>query len=271
MSVMAVSPAVAIDGPLPRPPAFNLLDYAESIVGRWKGGVILWPFAGEASGIDPCLTGTFAEKDAAEEAGEPPEFTAFTAYVPIVCTTFGIPYSEIQRRAELALDAMVHAVAERQLVMAPYNDDPSLGDANVTDLNPAGAVALQAGLSHLENAIAGTEKLGWIHADPAVASGWSYQGALRVVGDRLETHLGTPVIVGHGYRGATANGTSAGTGNSWAFASGPVQAEVAPTYRLELAEALDRDSNTVSYLAERDLVVAWDQELQAAIRVDWTP
>jgi hypothetical protein len=37
------------------------------------------------------------------------------------------------------------------------------------------------------------------------------------------------------------------------------------------AAVLDRDDNTVVYRAERDILVGWDGQLQAAVLVDWNP
>lgn len=275
MSTVAIAPMLAIDGPLPRAPEYNLLTVAQRIAGRWEGGIVLWPFPEDLpTGIDPCLTGTFSVKGQATETEETarPEFSAFTAYLPIVCSAFVNDFEAIKLRADEGLAAMVHAVLEEQLVSGTFAGSQFLGDANVTDLNPAGAVAPQPALSHLEQAIGQTAKGGVIHADPATAAAWSFNGALKSNG-RLETALGTPIVVGHGYIGATADSVVAGAGNSWAFASGPIQYAVSEQIALsdDVSEVLDRSMNEIVYLAEQDVVVGWDRQLQAAIRVDWTP
>ena len=278
MSVMAVGPGRTIDGPLPEAPDHNLLATAEEInPDRWvSGGLVLWPFPTDLpSGVDPCLEGTFRQKDSGTESdGTHPEFPAFTVYQPIICTAFLNDFEGLKLRAEAVLNATDHLVAEQQLASGTYATAPYLGDGANNYVVLATGVAPEVGLSYLEQAIGETGKAGMIHADPATAAAWTIGRQLQERGGRLETVArGTPVVVGDGYIGALADGVAAGVGSSWAFATGPVQYARGELVRLSdaIAESMDRESNTVVYIAERDLVVAWDLELQAAVSIDWTP
>ncbi len=277
MSVMAVGPPRTVDGPLPTAPRNNLFEVAEEVSPeRWRMGLTLWPFPSDLpSGIDPCLEGTYRTKDSGTEfdpeAGHP-EFVAFTAYQPIICSAFVNDFEALQMRAEAVLDATGHLVGEQQLVSGTFAAGPFLGDSNVVVL--ASGVAPEVGLSYLEQAIGATAKAGMIHADPATGAAWTIGRQVQERNGRLETvGRGTPVVIGDGYIGATANGAAAPAGSSWAFASGPVQYARGELVRLSdaISESLDRTSNTVVYIAERDLAVAWDLELQAAVSIDWTP
>jgi len=278
MSVMAVGPGRTIDGPLPVAPRHNLFEVAEEInPERWEsGGVVLWPFPSDLpSGIDPCLDGTFRTKDSGtESSGEHPEFPAFTVYQPIICTAFLNDFDGLMLRAEAVLNATDHLVGEQQLASGLYATAPFLGDGANNFAVLASGVAPEVGLSYLEQAIGATGKAGMIHGDPATAGAWTIGRQLQERSGRLETVArGTPVVVGDGYIGALANGVAAPVGSSWAFATGPVQYARGPLVRLSdaIAESHDRASNTIVYIAERDLVVAWDLELQAAVSIDWTP
>jgi hypothetical protein len=94
------------------------------------------------------------------------------------------------------------------------------------------------------------------------------------VGDHLETIAsGTPVAFGGGYDGAVANGTAAGAGNAWAFATGPVRVYVSDSRLVgdDLNGTLDTSNNDVTFRAERFVLASWDTALQAAVLVDWTP
>ncbi len=279
MSVMAVGPPRTIDGPLPTAPRHNLLEVAEQLSpDRWRMGLTLWPFGSDLpTGIDPCLGGTFRTKDSGTEfdpvAGHP-EFLAFTAYQPIICSAFINDFDGLQMRAEAILDATDHYVAERQLAAGLYVAGPFLGDGLNNFAVLATGVAPEVGLSYLEQAIGATAKAGVIHGDPATVSAWTDGYQLQERNGRLETLArGTPVVAGDGYIGATADGVAAPAGSSWAFATGPVQYARGELVRLSdaISESLDRAANTIVYIAERDLAVAWDLELQAAVSIDWTP
>jgi hypothetical protein len=87
----------------------------------------------------------------------------------------------------------------------------------------------------------------------------------------LETPNGTPVATGGGYIGAEADGDAPDTGNSFVFATGPVEVRLAPVSTLEIAEVLDRSDNTVTFRAERYALAIWDTCLQVAVEIDWTP
>lgn len=279
MSVMAVGPPRTIDGPLPTAPRHNLFAVAEEInPERWEMGITLWPFPIDLpTGIDPCLEGTYRTKDSGTEfdpeAGFP-EFVAFTVYQPIICSAFVNDFAALQMRAEAVLNVTDHVVGEQQLASGSFVTSPFLGDGANNYVVLASGVAPEVGLSYLEQAIGGTGKAGMIHADPATAAAWTIGRQLQERNGRLETvGRGTPIVIGDGYIGALANGVAAGAGSSWAFATGPVQFARGPLVRLSdaISESLDRTSNTVVYIAERDLVVAWDLELQAAVSIDWTP
>jgi hypothetical protein len=269
MTTTQVGPIQAIDGPLPVGPPFNLFTVAESIGGRWLAGVHVWPYPPDvASGHDPCADGTYRDKH--DGTGyDSPTFNSFTAYLPVSCSTFGNNLDEVEKRAEAVLNATDHVAAELQLVSGDFVAGPYLAETT-NILNSGGATPPSQALSFLEQEIGDeTGRRGVIHADPATASAWSFDGGLRIVGDQLQTYLGTPIIVGSGYINAhpDSKGNPA-AGTSYAWASGPIQAE-RENMRLsdELSDYIDVASNLYVYRAERNIVVAWDDQFSAAILV----
>ena len=273
MSTMTgVGLPIVLDGPLPKPHPYNLFTVAQELGGRWNGGVGLWAHPTDVpSGHDPCLDGTFREKDEPGD-GLTAIFEAFEAYVGFQCSAMGMGnWQDFQARVNRVMEAADAYAAERQLAFGdPRDDQPYLIDTNLDQI--ATGVSPQAGLSYLEQAIGETGRAGVIHADPATASSWTVYGGLTPVGDQLRTWLGTPVVVGTGYIGADpAGGSTLGAGESWAFATGPLvygrseTIELAPT----AAETVDRSNNDVIYRAERDILVAWDTALQAGVQIDW--
>lgn len=274
----AVGPALDLDGPLPKPPEYGLLSVPGVLqpdAGRRLNGVnvIGYPEATPLS-WEPCSTGTFRQK---EEGDDQPQarFDPVALYVPVTCSAmnFGSGWRDFAERAEKVLDATlswgVEAVMS-QGVAGSFN--PFFGDSAVTKLAAGAPTGPLAALSYLEQAIAVTGRRGIIHAPAQVGPHWADR--IRVVGDHLETIAsGTYVAIGGGYDGAAANATAPGTGNSWAFATGPVQVFVGES-RLsgdDINGTLDTSNNDVTFRAERYLVAEWDGALQVAVNVDWTP
>lgn len=279
MSTMTgAAPRIVLDGPLPRPPLYGLASVAQEAPSdaHWRAGANLRPYPGALpEGHDPCLTGSFRDKGIPDGIDLPDTFPTFTAYLGEICTGSGIGnWDEFKNRANVALAARTSWALERQLVDAEFTAAPHLGDANV-DLLGGGAVAAAVALAYLEDAIAATGQDGLIHLTASVAA---YLGYERLRDDRgvLRTARGTPVVVGDGYTGSVTptGGGAAAAGQSWIYATGPVLYR-ADTEIFNLpdteAEALDRSDNTVIYRAERDLWVAWDGQLQAAVLADWSP
>ena len=272
-------PPETVSAPRPQPARWNLFTVAQAIPPeapeRWLNGVSVWPFpAGPGDGWDPCGEGTFRPKAAGDDLALP-EFNAFVAYIAETCSSFSArDWAEFMGRADAALAAVEPFHAERQLATGDYllfnsQPNPYLADSNADVLGSLGEVAA---LVALENAIADTGKAGVIHATPGTVTAWAAESLLLVEGGALRTYVGTPVVSGAGYRGARPVNEAAPSATAeWAFATGPVlygRGNVVRANPPTLAEALDRSDNTITYRAERDLLVAWDMQLQAAVLVD---
>lgn len=273
----AVGPALDLDGPLPVAPEYGLLSVPgvlQENPGRRLNGVnvIGYPTATPLA-WEPCSSGTFRQKEEGED--QPQErFDPVGLYVPITCSAmnFGSRWREFAARAELVLEVTlsfgVEAVLSQGVIMST---NPFLGDGNVIKLNAGAATAALNALAFLEQAVAATGRRGIIHTPAQVLPHWADR--LRVVGEHLETFNGTYVAVGGGYDGALANGTAAGAGNAWAFATGPVEVFVGESQLSgdDINGTLDTSNNDVTFRAERYVVAEWDGALQAAVNVDWTP
>lgn len=273
---------VVIDGPLPQPPPYSLLSVAQIIDDsdpHWMMGGQVYGYPPDVpSTFDPCSTGTFREKEEGE-APPLPLFGPFTAYLPITCTSRGINPATFADRARLAFQAVESYAVELELSQGIANPlRPFLADGNADVLVGGAAVAPGVGLSYLENAIGETGKAGLIHATPAVGAAWTTTAGGNGIetrgGRAVTTGNGTPVAVGGGYIGATPEGeAAAGAGQSWVYATGPVQVRRSDVIVVpgSLSEALDRGQNIVTYRAERHYLVDWDTQLQAAVLIDWSP
>ena len=198
-------------------------------------------------------------------------FASFVIYLPITCSAMSIgDPEEFAGRAEIAMRAVESYAVEKQLVSGDgIATNPYLEDADVDLLASGAAVSPAAALSYLEDAIGATGKQGMIHATPSVVSQWFDQTRED---DPLVTVNGTRVVSGDGYIGSRpTGGSAAAAGQSWAYATGPVEVRHSDVVMPDISEVLDRTNNDVTFRAERYALVEWDTVLQAAVLVDWTP
>jgi hypothetical protein len=269
-------PIVIDDGHAPVAPPHSLLKTPGVLKppgdAHWLSGAAVYPYPEDLPGLfDPCSTGTVRTKE--EGTGvESPYFASFVVYLPITCSAMSIgDPEEFRGRAEIALQAVESYAVEQQLSRGlGVFTNPYFADAAHT-LTGAGATATapMTALSYLEEVIGATGKQGMIHATPAVVTQWFDQDRLDLP---LVTVAGTRVVSGGGYAEATPSGrTPAAAGQSWVYATGPVEVRHAPMKLLDISEVLDRSNNDVTFRAERFVLATWDAQLQAAILVDWSP
>lgn len=275
MSNLTFGPPVVLDdGHLPVAPPHSLLNTPGVVKPpgdpHWLSGAAVYPYPEDLPGEwDPCSAGTFRQKD--EGSGvESPHFASFVSYLPITCSAMSIgDPEEFANRAEIALNAVQSYSVEKQLSQGTgVATNPFLADAAHT-LSAAGATAKspEVALAYLEEEIGETGKQGMIHATPPVVSRWFDQDRLD---NPLVTVNGTRVVSGGGYQGATPSGRAAASaGESWVYATGPVEVRLAPVAVLDIKDVLDRSNNDVTFRAERYVLVTWDTQLQAAVLVDW--
>jgi hypothetical protein len=281
-----------IDGPLPEKPPFTLIDAARAVVDvdrgveRWPQGVEVFPYpSGPALAWDPCSAGSSRVKAPGERVAAP-RFGGFVAYLEDHCSTLALAGAGSQEERERAfLDYVNRAFAavesagvEREFmsgdVLSAYADHHYLADGNVTFPWGSNPTSPTNALAVLENEIARSGRRGMIHMTPGLAAVLDTRLHLdeRSNPPVLRTINGTPVVPGYGYVGARPPQGEGDTGptEEWAYATGPVEVRRSlPFVTPEtLAEATDRATNELSYVAERAYVVDWDTAVQAAVLVD---
>ena len=275
MSVVAVGPALDLEGPLPVAPRYRLLSVPGVLVSddiRWLNGVNVDGYSCSIPSLwEPCSEGTFRTKSSESEQLMT-RFDSFAVIQALTCSSLGMgDPEEFAQRAERVLDATLSFGVEEGLSQGVAGStNPFLGDGNVTVLG-GGAVTAIVGLALLEEAIGATGRMGMIHVPPDVASVWSFDGGLVSDGEALKTWLGTLVASGGGYIGAQANGAAPGAGNAFVFATGPVQVRLSSVEVQTIREVLDRSDNTVTFRAERYALAIWDTCLQVAVEIDYIP
>lgn len=286
-SAATFGPPVYLDGPLPKPPPGRLLAVPGVLQpagnDRWMNGVAVWGYpVGVPEPWDPCAVGSPGNFKSDDSEMPVADFAAFVAYLPVTCSSFSLADDPagFAERAEVALDATISHAVESVLangMVAPFAN-PYLTDSNVDVLASGVAVSPSAGFAYLEEAIGQTGRMGMIHATPPAAASyfgpWRDYRPISITGENQfapTTPTGTPIAIGTGYIGATPTGEAdAGPGQSWVFATGPVVAYVDSETILDIKEVLERQTNDVTFRAERYALVEWDTSLQAAVLVDWS-
>jgi len=249
---------------------------------RFGVGAQVWPYPPDLPrGFDACSDGTYREKGRGE-GWDLPTFLAYTLYLPIECSSITAAAPGFSERARAAFAARESFGVAHELATGRFNTmNPHLTDSNLTILNSGTAVTPDVALSYLEDAIGETGQMGLIHLSPAAASAINGSGGYGIdlqSGVLRTTANGTPVAVDGGYIGVypEAVGHAPSAGQAWAFATGPIQVRregdiLMLPESLREAMAGQTTENLVTYRAERDYLVTWDQHLQVAVLVDWTP
>lgn len=278
MSTMTFGPPIVLDdGHLPVAPPHSLLKTPGVLKPppdeHWLSGATVYPYPeGPPATWDPCSAGTFREKE--EGSGvDLTSFASFVVYLPITCSAMSIgDPDEFMRRAEIALEATESFAIEQQLSQGtaiPTN--PFFAMAGVSLPAGAGAVTAQIGLAWLDEAIGATGKQGMIHTTPGPLVHWNNLGASLINGELFSAN-GNRIAAGGGYAGATpSGGGAAGAGQSWVYATGPVEVRHSAVAIPDISEVLDRSINEVTFRAERYVLATWDTHPHAAVLIDWAP
>ncbi len=207
-----------------------------------------------------------------------PIFGGFQVYVAETCGARGIGEDQqafIDRALAVFAAVESHGVELELSQGVALDGQPYLADSDAQVLASGAAVKPSLAFALLEQAIGVTARGGMIHATPgtvaiAEAQGWYFD----VRGQKLYSRgNGTPIVNGTGYIGARPAGEAAPTETKWwAFATGPVDIRRGPVEILPgtVREALNRETNEITYRVERNYVVDWDTVLQAAVLVDAT-
>jgi hypothetical protein len=226
------------------------------------------------------LDGTFRVKSD-ESTQITQRFDSFVVYTPITCSVFGMDdaaLTSLGERAQTVLNATLSAGVEKALAAGVADSsNPFFGDTNVVELNSGTAVSPRVAVSFLEDWIGTNCRQGLIHLTPATVAGLPAPIREEFT---LATANGTPIVSGMGYQDITTSDLSEpGEGEDWAFATLGVNVFLGPTRLPVPKEAVQRDINLVTFLAETYVLAVWDgyngdpddpELAAAAVLVDWT-
>lgn len=258
-------PASVFTAPLPVPRRFTLLDAATVVTdadGRTGNGATIEDYPKAQPSVQEAFASGSARVKAIDGAFTQQDVDGFTAYLGVTCTAAGVAprLTEFRRRLQAAFRAVEASAVEEVLSGNGPVFSPNLTDANLEQLASGAAVSAVEGLALLENEIALVGN-GMIHVTPGTATALASRYLIEEARDgQMRTRLGTLVAVGAGYIGAYPTGGSPPTGDEeWAFASGFVEVHRGEDEIIgpDIASSIDRSTNDVTFIAERNYVVAW--------------
>lgn len=288
-------PLLRINGPPPIPPIYSLLGTARVFdevdgegVERWINGVQVHSYPPDVAHVwDPCSAGSDRQKVTGGVIPLP-QYGAYVVYVTETCTTRSIFGESPQEdwpglyaaRAAAVLAAVESAAIEREFMGGHVMRlNPYLADGNGTFPNADAATNVVNTLALLENEIALSGRMGYLHCTPGFAVAAAAHFQFKDVDGVIRTINGTPVVPGFGYAQARNDGVAPHThaapgtpAQEWVYATGPVEIRRSPAELLPspdvVWQAVDRANNVIEYRAERYYLVEWDTAVQAAVLAD---
>lgn len=242
---------------------------------------------------DRCPTGdsTYDECLAVTGIGAPPEppaktanvvqesrgATPFTVYARFDCSPVGLGDAQataqdaLARVEQLQVEAAFWTgVAGGQAVVFPHlAADTEVLDGEVvlqTAASPTvtGADVAQA-LGELEQELADCYAgQGLIHVPRTALPTLAAWNLVREVDGRLLTPGGNLIVAGGGYSGTGPDGSAPAAGTTWIYATGAAWGYRSDVYFSQVRDSLNRSSNTLQMLAERNYLIGFECCLLAA-------
>ena len=226
--------------------------------GRWNLGVEWEPLAGERADLraSECVDdyNTQLELREGEETLEGVPFVVAGSYG---CLSASRPLEEAEERATLHLLAGEERAVERAIVTGEVANEPTLGNGQLLGV-PGIAYPLATAVAMLESALAEQQgSVGTIHSPRFLAPFFTRDAIVDRRGEHIETLVGTYVAFGAGYDGPAKESAT----EYWLYGSGrPTIRRGEVFVQPDETKYLDRSSNWVSVMAQREYIVYWDYE-----------
>lgn len=247
---------------------------------RWTTGLAWMPEAcgiGGTHWICPPGGGSAAPAKTVDQA----KVLGAVTYKPVTiwtgdqCTLVGKGVDELRARAERQLAACESKFIEKELsagTAALARNEPNAYLAMNGTVSVVGQhMGIVLALAELEQALAECScgGVGMIHAQPRVVTHWVNERLVHREGTTLVTELGTVVVSGSGYNGASPTGTASTETLSWAYATGMVtvlrgEITVLPA---NVGDGLT-STNQITYRAEREVAAVFDPCCHLGVSVD---
>lgn len=247
---------------------------------RWELGASFCPEnCTEVAGWDPdCSSwpgGIKPDKSDAPVNQDCYEVMPFVLETPFSCDASGFKVVDYAGRVRRQAEAGTSKGMELELWTATIKTtNPSLDNGAVV-LGAGAGFPLLEGIAMLGQALSDCAAggRGMIHAPTWIVDMWlgQYGTLFRTDGNRIiTTGRGDVVVAGTGYPGTGEDGLAVAAGQSWVYATGPINYRVGDVmvFPETLKEAMNRATNDVEYRAERMAMVNFDTCCHFGILID---
>jgi hypothetical protein len=187
--------------------------------------------------------------------------TPFIVYSELTCGAVGLTQDRARMFLMERLKAGEQAVVENVFSTQAFGQSPGLSNnANVVTVT-AVTEGITASVAALEEAFYSVYGLtGTLHVPHHLGARLQQGGALRWDNGRWRTAAGSLVSIGN-YEGDQPDGSAAAAGTSWLYMTGQVTVWRTPDSEVFIPPyeaSIDRATNQVSMVAEREYVIAFD-------------
>lgn len=191
----------------------------------------------------------------------------FVVYSEVSCSPVGMTDEQLRRYLFDRLSAGEQATVEQTFSRQLCGQAPGLsGNASAVTVTTAASDPVLA-LALLEQGLAGSYGLpGTIHAPIVMSAYFAYHHLVDKVGAVWYTHAGNKVVFGN-YAGRTPLDAAPAAGETWMYATGQVavwRTSDAELFATDRAMTLNRTTNLVTAVMEREYVVTFDCGIYAA-------
>jgi hypothetical protein len=236
---------------------------------RWDLGIEWEPIAGERAELRASECVDDYTVDLQLRQGETTlEGIPFLVVGSYECAAQSRPLEEAEERARLHLAAGEERAVEYAISTGVMGNLPSFQGAE--DLTPqSGSVGIVHAMSLLEAALVqASGSIGAIHAPRALGPVLADHGQFERVGQHLETGMGTYVALGGGYDLANVSptGSEPDEGEFWVYATSRPSVRRGEIFTQPDDDSfIDRGSNIVAIMAQRAILVSWNEPTLACL------
>lgn len=275
-----------VETPRSTPPRHSLIASSEEVSGpdRWIAGITFdgmgcVDHGGTHFFCPPEGEGGYPEADPKDSFPEHwvVEYSPYVAYSGDACSAATFRSRDFVGRAQAAYSVVESAIMAKELWEGNVAQAAGLPNAYLADGNAdviSGVFAPVYGLAVLQRELAAAlPGRGMIHAPRDIASLWYQAGIIRREGVLLLDAFDNIVVSDTGYSGVSPDGSPRTDSSAFIYATDPVQIRrdaqitVLPDPN-DYAAAMNRDTNTIEWRAERIVAAYWKGCAQIALEID---
>jgi hypothetical protein len=272
-----------VEAPRVAPPRVGLLASAEEVLDetRWTTGLAFdrmacGTFGGTHFACAP--DGSEAPPKTIEPESHLVTYFPYTAWYGDRCSSATFQSRDFSGRASSAYAAAESAIMANELWTGTVAQVAGLPNAYLasSDADPIGTFSLTLSLARLQQEMADLSPgRGMVHAPRDIASLWLDSGIIRREGALLLDAFDNIVVADSGYPGTGPEGQERTETTAWVYATDLVQVRrdgqirmLPSTDEAMGGAALDRDTNTIEWRAERIVAAYFPGCVHLAVSVD---